>query len=62
MLRCDRCGSGFNRRHLGAPEYCPRCLSKKEAISPLVFPLPTYRAVGGAEARNRPISTGEPSG
>jgi hypothetical protein len=59
MLRCDRCGSGFSGRHLGALEYCPRCLGKKEAISPLVFPPLTSRAGGGAEAKNGPILVGE---
>jgi hypothetical protein len=62
MLRCDRCGSGFNGRHLGALEYCPRCLGKKEAISPLVSPLRNYRAVGGTEGRSCPPLVGEASG
>jgi hypothetical protein len=39
MLTCERCGSSFSPRRVGAAVDCPRCRAREGVSAPLVLTL-----------------------
>lgn len=37
MIRCTRCGSGYDGVRTLGMENCPRCLTRDQVAAPLVF-------------------------
>ncbi len=56
MFRCERCGSSYSAMHAMAIESCPRCQSRDQVVSPLVFKPFQSPGEGAPKLRSVPLT------